>query len=165
MLAILNLYGYHMVMTKTELETIEETHALGYAVYYSEDGSREVDVEVCTHCEENAGFLTAARFPCEILEDARVEWDKQEVAKETAVIPVVIFDAETGIVTHNTKPEEAITCLGCMTPVEQCAQPKVHEFLYIPTDGARELGILSSVFYSDRGTITINTADTVSERD
>lgn len=165
MLAILNLYGYHMVMTKTELEAIEEAHALGYATYYSEDGSRETEIEVCTHCEESGEYRYAATFPCETLQKAVDEWDEQEAAKETAVIPVVIFDAETGIVTHNTKPEEAVTCLGCMTPVEQCAQPKVHEFLYIPTDGARELGILSSVFYSDRGTMTINTADTVSERD
>lgn len=155
-----------MVMTKTELETIEETHTLGYATYYSEDGSKETEVEVCTYCEENDATLTcAATFPCEPLQKAQDEWDEQEAAKETPVIPVVIFDAETGIITHNTKPEEAVTCLGCMTPVEQCAQPKVHEFLYIPTDGARELGILSSVFYSDRGTMTINTADTVSERD
>ena len=148
-----------MVMTKTELETIEETHALGYATYYSEDGSRETEIEVCTHCEDSGEYRYAATFPCETLQKAVDEWDAQEAAKETPVIGecVVSLDGkQERVITHHVKPEEAVTCLGCMTPVEQCAQPKVHEFLYIPTDGARELGILSSVFYSDRGTMTID---------
>jgi hypothetical protein len=135
-----------MVMTKTELETIEETHALGYATYYSEDGSRETEVEVCTHCEESGEYQYAATFPCEVLQKAVDEWDEQEAAKETAAIPVVIFDAETGIIM--AKPTDCGEkfgnglCLACMLPIPECAEKAAHKFLTISAEGAKACGVL-----------------------
>lgn len=128
-------------MTKTELETIEETHALGYATYYSEDGSREVDVEVCTHCEENAGFTTAARFPCETLEDAQQEYEQEKYEQEKKE-EITCIDC--------LRPQ----CLACLEPVEKCSTPTLHEFLHT-----------NRALHNKREINTINTADTVSERD
>lgn len=153
-----------------KLKEVEELHEFGYAIYFSEDGSREIEVEVCTHCEEHAGLTYAAEWPCLPIQEATEAADIEcaiEQGPATHYEPtgaetnigeaVVSMDGKTErVITWHVVPEEAITCLACMTPSPQCAQPKAHEFLYIPTDGARELGILSSVFYSDRGTMSID---------
>jgi hypothetical protein len=136
-------------MTKTELEAIEETHTLGYATYFSEDGSREIEVEVCTHCEEKGDLTYAAEFPCQPLQVAYAEWDEQADDKEPMAIgeAVVSMDGKTErVLTYHAEPDEIITmtadgrkqtfgsemsCLACMTAVSECSQPSAHAFLHI----------------------------------
>lgn len=135
-------------MTKTaaqKLKEVEELHEFGYATYFSENGSRETEVEVCTHCEEHAGLTYAAEWPCLPIQEATEAADIEcaiEQGPETHYEPtgtetsigeaVVSMDGKTErVITYEVVPKGKLFCLACMKGAAECSQPSPHAFLHI----------------------------------
>lgn len=126
-------------MTKTaaqKLKEVEELHEFGYAIYFSEDGSREIEVEVCTHCEEHAGLTYAAEWPClpvqEATEAADIECAIEQGPGTSIGEAVVSIDGKTKrVITYEVVPKGKLFCLACMKGADECSQPSPHAFLHI----------------------------------
>ena len=92
------------------LNQLEELHQPTNALYYSPDGTREIDIEVCEHCEKDHTRTEAAIWPCETIQEAHYEYEqaqknqkieKQYLAVVTTAAPFFINPDSTITIIQN----------------------------------------------------------------